>query len=62
MPARYVTGRELAEHLGERYELVMDWSRREVIPSLHTGRRIMFDMDRVIESLRKPKDEPEMVR
>ena len=53
MPARYVTGRELAAHLDETYELVMNWSRKGLITPLHTGRRIMFDLDRVIEELRR---------
>jgi hypothetical protein len=53
MPAIYVDGRELAERLEERYETVMDWARCGKIPRIDTGRRIMFDLDKVIEALRQ---------
>lgn len=52
MPAIWLTGRELAERLGESYATVMDWSRTDVIPCVHTGRRVMFNLDHVLNSLR----------
>ena len=51
MPARWMTGRELAETLGERYETVMEWARLGQIPSLKSGHRVWFNLDRVLEAL-----------
>jgi len=57
MPSRWMTGRELAETLGERYETVMDWARLGQIPSLKSGHRVWFNLDRVLEALsRKPAE------
>lgn len=52
MPSTYLDGRELADRLGESYETVMGWARSGRIPRIETGRRIMFDLDRVIDALR----------
>jgi excisionase family DNA binding protein len=46
-----MTGRELAETLGERYETVMEWARLGRIPSLKSGHRVWFNLDRVLEAL-----------
>ena len=61
MPPIWLDGRELADRIEERYETVMDWARTGRIPSIHTGRRVMFNLDRVLDALRGRVPKPEMV-
>lgn len=53
-----LTGRELADRLSARYEDVMGWARDGLIPSIRSGRRVLFDMDRVLDALHEMSREP----
>jgi excisionase family DNA binding protein len=54
MPPILLDGRELAERLGVSHGEVMAWHRRGWIPSLKLGNgRVLFNLDRVTESLRE---------
>jgi excisionase family DNA binding protein len=46
-----LSGRDLAERLGMRYEDVMLLARSGEIPSIRSGRRVAFNLDRVLDAL-----------
>jgi hypothetical protein len=46
-------GRELAAVIGMDYESLMSLHRAGIIPSIKTSHRVYFNLDRVIEALRK---------
>ncbi len=48
-----VDGRDLAERLSVRYEQVMEWSRDGEIPSIRCGRRVLFNLDLVLDAMRE---------
>jgi excisionase family DNA binding protein len=53
MPPIFLDARDLAERLSVRYDTVLTWVRRGKIPHVRDGRgRLMFNLDRVIETLR----------
>src|SRR5689334_22175725 len=53
MPPVLLTGRELAQTLGRRYEDVLAWAREGLIPSIRTGRgQVYFDLDRTVRAIR----------
>lgn len=53
MPPVLLDGRELADRIGYPVRTVMAWYRDEKIPGIRTGRKVYFDLGRVIEALRR---------
>ena len=48
-----LTGREIADRIGARYEDVMQWSRDGTIPSIRiTPRKILYNLEKVATALR----------
>jgi excisionase family DNA binding protein len=52
MPPILLDARELADRLEVTPGTVYDWERLGRIPSIRTGRRVMFNLDSVIRALR----------
>jgi len=52
MPPVLLDGHGLAEQLDSRYEDVMSWARRKLIPSIRANGRVYFDLGKVCEALR----------
>lgn len=63
MPPVFVDARALADRLDVRYETVLTWVRRGKIPFVRDGRRrLLFNLDSVLGSLRdKPEAEEQGV-
>jgi excisionase family DNA binding protein len=52
MPPILLDGRELAHRLDVTYHAVMGWARRGQIPSIKTGRGVVFNLDQVVKAIR----------
>ena len=53
MPPTLLTGRELADVLGESYADVLEWHREGLIPSVPADGRIYFNVKAVVKALRR---------
>lgn len=53
MPPVPLTARELAGRLDARYDDVLSWARRGVIPSIKSGGVRYFILDQVLRALRE---------
>ena len=62
MPLILLDARELADRLEVTPGTIYDWERLGRIPSIRTGRRVMFNLDSVIRALRisATGDQPEL--
>jgi excisionase family DNA binding protein len=62
MPPILLDARELAGRLEVTPGTVYDWERLGRIPSIRTGRRVVFNLDSVIRALRSSTtgDEPDL--
>jgi predicted site-specific integrase-resolvase len=53
MKPRLLNGWELAEYLGYPQDVIMRWHRQGVIPSVKASGRVYFNVDRVVEAIRR---------
>jgi hypothetical protein len=44
-------GRDLAGRVGVRYEQILEWARDGQIPCIRCGRRVMFNLGRVLDAM-----------
>ncbi len=54
---RLLSVEEAAQYLGVQRRTIRSWAFQERIPSVHIGRRLLFDqeeLDRMIEACKRP--------
>jgi excisionase family DNA binding protein len=56
-----ISGHELAERLGVPYADVMMWARDGLIPCIRDGRRIRFNLGKVLDALERSATESRAV-
>lgn len=51
MPPVLLDARQLGQRLDASYYEVLDWARRDVVPSIKVGGRYFFDLRKVVRAL-----------
>lgn len=51
MPPVLLDARQLGQRLDASYYEVLDWARRDIIPSIKAGGRYYFDLKKVLRAL-----------